>query len=235
MSSFQDPGGQHGDPAVQEPLGRRRAVPSVPADEAERRALGRRRLGDAGWARQDGLVAGALHRLLPELPRQRLPAERGGVGVRPGPIRRRLVRRRRGGAGRREAAAAAEGGAGKVHDIRLLHRLREVPRWRLPQGVWVAVGYIQCWCDCFILFFIGFLLEERELERKCATISRLLVMIGREKTIDHTQRLYYYSYAYFINLLAAELKLSQDCCGAHCSCMWIGHKQSKSVRRRTKD
>uniref|UniRef100_A0A453CTU6 GH16 domain-containing protein n=1 Tax=Aegilops tauschii subsp. strangulata TaxID=200361 RepID=A0A453CTU6_AEGTS len=141
-----DPSGRRADPAVQEPLGRRRAVPGVPADASVRVPVGRRRLGDAGWARQDRLVAGAIRCLLQELHRLRVrPERRRLVGVRPGPLRLRRQPRldgpgtgRRAAGRRREAAAAAEGGAGQVHDLQLLHRQKEVPQW-LPEGVWAGL------------------------------------------------------------------------------------------------
>ena len=110
---MQNPCGRHAGPRVQEPRGPRRAVPDVAAHAAAGHAVERRRVGDAGRPRQDGLDAGALLRLLPQPP---------GDAVR-AVARRRVVRRRAAGVGVVRAAAGhggAQGGAGEAHDLRLL-------------------------------------------------------------------------------------------------------------------
>uniref|UniRef100_A0A8R7PIQ0 Uncharacterized protein n=1 Tax=Triticum urartu TaxID=4572 RepID=A0A8R7PIQ0_TRIUA len=106
-------GRRHADPGAEEPRGQGRGVPVVAADAAVREPVERRGLGDAGRPRQDGLVAGALRRAVPQLHRHHLVAGR----------RRRVLRPGDG----RDGAAGHEVGAGHAHGVQLLRGQRAVP------------------------------------------------------------------------------------------------------------
>nr|ACN28740.1 unknown [Zea mays] len=158
-------GGRHAHQGLPQPGEQGGGVPQEPADAALLQPVERGRLGDAGRARQDGLVPRPLLRLLPRVQGRRLRRRRG----RPDPLRRhrrhrghrrpRLRRRRRGlvqpGAGPHPAAADALGAA-QVHDLQLLHRPQALPAGP-PRRVLhaVAPGYsspVQQWraraCVC---------------------------------------------------------------------------------------
>jgi len=111
----------------------------------------RRRVGDAGRARQDGLDAGALLRLLPELP---------GDAVRS--IARRGVVRRRAGTVHVVRPAARFGGAaqgaGGEYGLRLLRGSEAVQGQGAPRGMYQGLG-LQCVGVCKLLLLIKLFLE----------------------------------------------------------------------------
>ena len=113
--------GRDADTGVPEPGDDHRgAVPDAAADEGVREHVGRRGVGDAGRAREDGLVAGALHGLLQGARSDRVRVA-GRSGVRQ--VQRRMDEP---GAGR-HGAGPTPAGAEELHDLRLLHRPLEVP------------------------------------------------------------------------------------------------------------
>uniref|UniRef100_A0A3B6CEE6 Xyloglucan endotransglucosylase/hydrolase n=1 Tax=Triticum aestivum TaxID=4565 RepID=A0A3B6CEE6_WHEAT len=126
-----DRGGRRDDPVVRQQRGAGRAVPVVAAAAGVREPVERRRLGDAGRARQDGLVAGALRLLLPQLQHHLLPAVAGGVVVRRRARRVPALQPLPQGA-RRPAVGAQHG----LRHLRLLHRHEQpVHRHQQAQGV----------------------------------------------------------------------------------------------------
>uniref|UniRef100_A0A453HUK6 Secreted protein n=1 Tax=Aegilops tauschii subsp. strangulata TaxID=200361 RepID=A0A453HUK6_AEGTS len=118
--------GRHADPGVQEQQGPRGAVPVRPAHEALLQPVERGRLGDPGRAGEDGLVQGALRRLLPGLPRRRLRGVRGGQVLRH-PGRPLVGPARVPGPGRRAVPPPRLGQEG-AHHLQLLHRPRPLRR-----------------------------------------------------------------------------------------------------------
>ncbi|KAF7018113.1 hypothetical protein CFC21_031432, partial [Triticum aestivum] len=116
-----DRGGRRDGPDVRQQRGPGRAVPVVPAAARVREPVERGGLGDAGRARQDGLVAGALRLLLPQLQRHLVPA-----------VARRAVVRHR--ARRVHALQPLPQGAGRpaVGARQPLRHLRLLPRQEQP-------------------------------------------------------------------------------------------------------